>query len=184
MTTIQVRLLSILLLISAGLNVGLGRMVVANRNRGSQLVPVGTTMPALRVKDRSNASTTIRYSDAGVPTLVYIFSPKCGFCKRNGDNIAALERQTAGRVRVIGVTTITDGLAQFISDTGMNFPVYTDLDPSLSKAYHTGATPQTFVIGNDGRLRQAWAGAYGGSVQKNVESFLSIHLPGLPAKHT
>jgi len=183
MNALKSKALLVVLLISAGVNVGIGRMIITSHSRPATVdVAPGTLMPPLRAVDRSSTATVINYSDVSIPTIVYVFSPKCGFCQKNAENMAALARLTSGRYRLIGISTITDGLTDFVEQTNITFPVYTKPDPSVGKAYRLAGTPHTFVIGPDGRLKQAWAGAYIGQVQSKIEAYFSVKLPGIKTK--
>jgi peroxiredoxin len=162
------------------MNFALGRIVMKARARPpASAVPARTVMPALRVVDHSSSqSVTIVYTDVPVPTVVYLFSPHCKFCRQNAKNMSSLVSQVAGKYRIIGVSLATDGLDEFIGETMIKFPVYTNLDPKVATAYKAGATPQTFVVGHDGRLLSMWTGEYVGTTRKSVESFFGVRFPG------
>ena len=113
-----------------------------------------------------------------MPTIVYLFSPECGFCRKNEKKMAALVSNVSGKYRVLGVSLATDRLDEFLHEAGIHFPVYTNLEPEVAKAYKAGATPQTFVIGRDGRLRAMWTGAFTGDNEKSVGTYFKFHLPG------
>jgi peroxiredoxin len=177
MKTLSTRLLIALLLVSAGLNFALGRIVVNSRVRHtSPAVAKGATMPALRVNDLEGRPVTIPYLDVSTPTIVYLFSPHCVFCKKNVKAMASLQGQLSGSYRFIGVSLAKEDLKQFIKESDLHFPIYTDLDPAIATAYKAGATPQTFVIGRDGRLQSMWTGYYSDAVKQEIESFFRVRI--------
>lgn len=165
-----------LLILSASINLGLGTMLIKTRHRSQSAIRMGTIMPPLHVLDQSNRSVTIDYGEVPVPTVVYVLSPSCTFCRQNMKNMTTIGRVTAGRFRIIGLSIVAKGLEEFSKEANMGFPVYSNLDSSASRAFRLGGTPQTFVIGHDGRLQAMWTGAYFGSTQKKVEAFFRIHL--------
>lgn len=180
MGKLQGRTLLGLLCVSTCFNIALGRIVIVSRTRTpAPVVAAGTGMPALRAIDHAtNRAVTVGYGDVRVPTVVYFFSPSCGFCKKNEKNIASIASQTAGKFRIIGISLSTDKLDDFIREAEITFPVYTNLDPTVGKAYRIGATPQTFVVGPDAKVKSMWTGAFTAVTQKSVEAFFSLRLPG------
>jgi peroxiredoxin len=177
----QTKLLTLALMVSGAVNVTLARVVLKRSSRpASPPVQIGTVMPPLRVLDSAKNSASIPYDDISIPTVVYVFSPHCGFCRKNAKNIASLANQVSGRFRVIGVSLQTDGIDKFVEETGITFPVYTDMDPGVKQAFRAAGTPETYVIGPDNRLRRIWKGAYASPTKQSVEEFFGVQLPGLP----
>ncbi len=43
----------------------------------------------IEVQSPAGQRRSVRF-DAGLPTVVYFFSPTCGWCERNWDNVLAL----------------------------------------------------------------------------------------------
>jgi peroxiredoxin len=117
------------------------------------------------------------------PTILYYFSPACGWCERNWLNIKALQASTEGRYRFIGLSTTPD-VKKFMQDHGLLFDVYSNLSADTVRAFHFGGTPQTVVVGSDGRVQYTWMGAYGKGQQRAVERALDIILPGLSSPET
>jgi len=172
-----------LLVISATLNVGLGRVVLSSRHEAATSAngPIGEVMPPIRAVDLNGGAATLFYGSASVPTVIYVFSPNCKFCQKNAHNLAALAGQISGRFRIIGISLTTKDVGQFALEHDMRFPIYTNVDAAVKKAFHMGGTPQTFVVGRDGRLQKMWRGAYGSSNQKSLEDFFGLQLPGFPS---
>ena len=46
-------------------------------------------------------------------------------------------------------------------------------------AYRLGGTPATILVGSDGRVQRAWAGAFQGRIETEIESLFGVSLPGL-----
>lgn len=46
-----------------------------------------------------------------------------------------------------------------------------------------GSTPQTIVVGSDGRVVENWLGAYTGDTLVAIENFFLVEMPGLVSDH-
>jgi len=168
------KLLIALLLLSAGINVALGSAIWKTRLHASQSeAPIGKIVPPIVGLDAGGHKVVVPYSTTDLPTVIYVFSPSCAFCKRNADNVTAMARQLAGRYRLLGVSTTTKDIDRFVADHKIDFPVFTQLEPSVHSAFRMGVTPQTFVVSRDGILLKTWKGAYLGSSKSAVEGFFS-----------
>ena len=69
--------------------------------------------------------------DGVLPTVLYYFSPTCGWCERNWDNVRALSAAAPGRYRFIGLSS-TPKIEQFMRDRQLDFEVYTEAAFSTS----------------------------------------------------
>jgi hypothetical protein len=122
--------------------------------------------------------------DAGVPTVVYFFSPTCGWCERNWNNVRALSAASAGRFHVIAVSGETD-LQKFVDSHHLqDVEIYGGLTPEAHSALGLASTPHTLVVSAQGVVSYDLVGAYEGSVLRQVEDLFDVSLPGLipPAK--
>jgi len=167
----------LLLVASASLNV-----LQANRLRavedGTRLaLEPGTMAPVLEVTTLDGQPRTIDFS--GRTTVLYYFSPECGWCEKNWLNVKALIAGTHNRVRFIGLST-TSQVEEYLAERRLGFEVYTGLDLETVRAYGFGGTPQTVVISPEGIVKHVWAGAYGDRVQREIEETFGFALPGLP----
>ncbi len=137
----------------------------------------GTVAPPLTVKTLGGQSVEIGFS--GRPTILYYFSPSCGWCEKNWLNIKALIARTSERYRFVGLSTTAD-VGAYLAARRLSFEVYTGLSLEDVRAYHFAGTPHTVVIRGDGRVERAWAGAYASAQQAEVERAFGIVLPGVP----
>jgi hypothetical protein len=131
------------------------------------------------VKSLDGAPIDITFRDQ--PTILYYFSPSCGWCEKNWLNIKALVAATQGRYRFVGLSTTPDVLA-YLEGHRLSFEVYTGMNLETARAYHFGGTPHTVVIGADGRVAHSWSGAYTGQQQGDVERAFGVVLPGIQAR--
>ena len=138
---------------------------------------IGTQVPGLEVTDLMGQPFRIEYQSAKVPTVLYVFSPSCTWCQRNGPALKELANGIRGHYRLIGISLSTDGVAEFIKAHQMDFPVYSSPQAESASVYHLGATPETIVLSPSGTVLAAWRGAYVAAARTLVEKYFSVHLP-------
>lgn len=164
------------LALSASMNVGLVMKLGAVEERSRPGLHIGDAVPAIL----STLPASKLKADAK-PTLVYHFSASCGWCERNWSNVVALANQTQGRLRVVAVS-IAPLPSGFQAARNLSIEIVDNLPASTVAAYKLAATPQTILIGADGRVAESWFGAYSGSFAKQLESFFRVRLPGLETR--
>jgi peroxiredoxin len=164
--------------LSLALNVALGHVLLTNRRAPTSSVEtlIGHVMPPLRALDLEGRKVDISYQSDNRPTIIYVFSPMCKFCQNNAVSIASLAEQVSATFRIVGVSLVKQDVERFARERSMRFPVLTDVDPKVKDAFHMTGTPQTYLVGADGRLKKVWKGAFFGETRKNVEAFFGVHL--------
>jgi peroxiredoxin len=140
---------------------------------------VGTIVPPLTANRLDGQKDAISYRDTTQPTVLYIFTPSCGWCARNMENLKTLLDKDGGQYRFIGLSLSADTLPEYVAKNELRLPVYSDLSPEALKTYKLGSTPQTIVISPEGKVLQDWVGAYVGDQKSQVEAFFHVNLPGL-----
>lgn len=182
-------ILTILAVTSVSINVRLAKKlremkdVVAFLNKEDGLV-TGTTVPAIRAKDINDNPASISFSGVSSPTILYVFSPSCGWCAGNLANAKHLARTVAGRFRFYGVSLSDERLRDYVAENGIDFPVYAGISEDTRASYKMGATPQTIVVSSDGKILKSWSGAYLPDTAREIEQYFNVHLPGMiAAKH-
>lgn len=136
----------------------------------------GAVVPDLKVLDLSGKLNLISYGDSSKVTVIYFFQPHCTWCQRNSAAINELASRLSGRYRLLGLSPVQDGLAEFLSSHHVTFPVYTGFSRSSLASYHLGSTPETIAIAPGGVVLGSWDGAYIGPTKTAVEHFFSISL--------
>lgn len=146
--------------------------------KSEQTITTGMRLPPLTAQDMSGHNITIRYDETERPTLLYVFTPACGWCKKNEDNISSLASQTVDRLRIIGVTLSQDGLVEYVAN---RFPPVKVIKPDsrTTIAYKLSGTPETILVSSQGVVLRVWKGAYADSTQRELEEYFHIKLPGL-----
>lgn len=154
--------LLLLLIASLSLNVYLGWSI---KQRGS--VPQNTTtlLPGMTVDQVTAIGTdgnplTILYNDTDKPTVFYVITPSCIWCKRNQANINKVAETKSNDFRFIGLSLAEPGLKEYIEEHHFKFPVYTGLTARTLQSLGLGSTPQTIVISPEGKVLKVWTGAY------------------------
>lgn len=178
-------LLTILLLCSLALNFQLARKVASLKESlatspGGGRLTVGDPVPPIEAKDLDQRPAVISYLGSEQPTVLYVFSPQCGWCSRNLQNMKALAESARGRYRFAMLSLSRNSLREYVAENGLgDIPVYGDLSEGVKEAYKITGTPRTIVVSNEGRVLKVWAGAYAGATQKEVEEYFNLKLPGL-----
>ena len=171
-----------LLVASLGLNVAQGQKLRALGRGGEASLPIGSRVPPIDLASAEGESRRIAYTPDALPTIVYFFSPRCGWCKRNWDSLATLERATRGRYRLLAVTTADPDANR---DLARALPVSAGwrMSERSRHAYRFSGTPHTLVVSADGRVAGSWAGAYTGTTKEQVERFFQTRLPDIQRSH-
>ncbi len=82
-------------------------------------------------------------------------------------------------MHIIGLSLSNDGLKEYISEHGINYPVYVSADAAKNSDFVQNATPTTVMVSPSGKIDSVWRGAYVGKLQGQVEQRLKVHLPGV-----
>lgn len=146
---------------------------------------VGAWVPPLEVIDPSGKSTVLSYSKSVGPTVLYAFSPDCGWCKRNLTSVRALAEQTADRYRFVGLSIGNAATTNYDDQHEVNFPVYVPTSQGNLSLYKLERTPHTLVISPDGYIVKSWQGAYMGDMTRQLRDFFGVEIPAAdqsPAK--
>jgi peroxiredoxin len=147
--------------------------------KAEQSLAAGTVLPPIEAKDLDGHPKTVEYNSSDLPTVLYVFTPPCGWCAKNISNVKTLAEETRGRYRTIGLSLSSTGLREYVNKNGLEFPIFTDLPPQVVLSYRLGGTPETLLVSNAGKLIREWKGAYTGSTKKEIEEYFKLELPGL-----
>lgn len=173
--------LTTMLALSLGLNVYLaGNGGLTPRPKPIVPLKPGASLPAsLNVEDATGKPIRVNFADDTRPTVLYVLSPQCGWCRRNEANMKALYAADSDKYRFVGVSLVSQNLAKYVSDKREPFPVYL-LSSKDAVQLHVAGTPETVVVGPDAKVIHAWEGVYIQQNQAEVEKYFGVKLPGLP----
>jgi len=170
--------LTSVLCISLGMNVTLAERFRSSRAVHEAGIRVGAKIIGLAVEDPTGVLSSMRL-DSGRRTVLYVFSPTCGWCKRNLNNIRALAQRQSTDLGFVGLSTTSNKLKEYLSATPMPFPVYAAKGGKLPKDIDLSSTPQMMVVDPKGVVEKVWQGALQGEHQAEAEKYFHIKLPGL-----
>jgi hypothetical protein len=94
-------------------------------------------------------------------------------------NMRALVENAGNRYRFVGLSLSSDQLVDYVKENNLEFPMYTDLPILAMREYKLGGTPQTLVVSPKGQVTRIWSGAFAEDLQKEVEEYFSVKLPGI-----
>lgn len=176
--------LTVMLVASVVLNIMLALKVreltgAQNAARSERELKIGAEVPPIMAKRLDGVSGAITYADSNRPTVLYIFTPQCGWCTRNLDNLKTLINRKSEEYRFIGISLSGEDLEKYLVEHQLKFPVYTDIPKEAGEAYRMGGTPHTIVISPQGQVLQNWVGAYAGDQKSQVEAYFNVILPGI-----
>ncbi len=174
----------ILLVASVILNVALAEKLRGANNKLSKVeteanIAIGATLPDMEAKNLDGTFAIFSFSKSQRPTIVYIFSPSCGWCEKNLENIKELVEQTNKEYQFVALSTSNKNLAEYVAENNWKFPVFRDPSPATISAYKLGGTPRTIVISEEGKVVKNWSGAYMANLQKDIEEYFQVKLPGI-----
>lgn len=173
-----------LLVCSLAINLILARRV-ANLKRTIAVIKsesrlaLGDTLPAIVAKDPHGRTAVLNYSETQLPTVVFIITPTCGWCTKNVMNMRALVKNAGARYRFVGLSLSSDKLSDYVKENKLEFPIYTDLPILTMREYKLSGTPETIVVSPQGQVTRIWSGAFAEDLQREVEDYFSVKLPGI-----
>lgn len=94
-------------------------------------------------------------------------------------NMRALVKNTGDKYRFVGLSLSSDKLIDYVKENKLEFPIYTDLPILTMREYKLGGTPQTIVVSPQGQVTRIWSGAFAEDLQREVEDYFSVKLPGI-----
>lgn len=172
------------LFISGALNFMLARQVkndfkVIHDMKAAKRLGVGTKVPNIAGKSPDGKPIEINFATLGKPTILYVFTPTCGWCKRNFNNMMALHRNVEGRYAFVGVSLTSADVAKYVKQQAIDYQVVDEIPDSVKDSYKLGGTPTTIVVSPDNKVLKIWFGAYDGQLLTEVSNYFEVSLPGL-----
>lgn len=141
---------------------------------------VGDAVPALEGTTVDGRPSRVEYGKIDArPTVLYVLTPTCSWCRRNARNIQAVVDNDSGRHRFVFVSLHSEGLAELAKTLPRRIELVAEVATDSRKSYFLGATPQTLVISSRGVVLRHWNGAYDRDVGQEVARYFDVTLPGL-----
>jgi thiol-disulfide isomerase/thioredoxin len=173
-----------LLCASLMINIALSRRISSIKHSLEQqtqqhLLLPGTRVPPLYGKGVTGGPQVVTYDRVNVPTLIYLFTPQCGWCRKNLPNLHALAEHSGPNYRLVGVSLTSKDLSDYLQREHLSdLPVLTDPSEATTSAFRFGGTPETILISPAGDVEKVWVGVYQGHVKSEIENSLNLQLPG------
>ena len=138
-------------------------------------VAVGAQLEYLDVAGESGRRESVELRSSALPTVLFVYSDSCAWCRRTLPAFAALARERSSEYRFVALCI---GMQSLVVDA----PVATYTAPAKATAEMLKATtvPQTLLIGKDGKVLQVWVGAYVKATRRSVEEYFRLRLPEAP----
>jgi hypothetical protein len=144
-----------------------------------RVVEPGTRLPEFVLTSfAGGVENRVAYDEAPEGTVLYVFSPQCGWCRRNEANIAALRTCTEGRYAFKAVAVNREGMLEYFQGAPP-YPVLLDESRELVTVARVKSTPTTIVTSRDGVVLAGWAGAFQYVIESDLESYFECQLPGV-----
>lgn len=140
---------------------------------------VGQTLTALNGVDINGQRTSVAYNQDLRKVVFLSFAPGCGACDENMPNWETLAKELDSKsYRVVAVSLVPTGVKEYLSHYNLGeIPVLASVDSQDRVSYRLRFTPQTILVGPDGKVEKVWTGAIRGERRKEVEKSLGIKLP-------
>jgi peroxiredoxin len=153
--------------------------VLASRPDRTLEVRAGTVLPTLEGVGSHGNRHSISYGQDARKTVLLVFSPRCRACGENLLNwdaiINGIDRRS---FRLFAISLQSKGFNEYADRYRVNdLTILTEVDPKYRVAYNLALTPQTILIGVDGKVERVWTGLFQKEDKKEIEQALNVRLP-------
>src|SRR5262245_16661327 len=141
----------------------------------SQMLALGTPMPAFSLPDTVSSRTVSSTELAGKPSVVIFICNHCPYVKRIREGLAAFGRTCAERgVPMVAISSndpktypddAPDKMKAEANEAGYSFPYLFDESQSVAKAFAAACTPDLYIFDKAGNL--AYRGQFDDARPKN-----------------
>jgi protein-disulfide isomerase-like protein with CxxC motif len=144
-----------------------------------QLVKVGDRVSPVTLETLGKQEIQIKWGADARPTIVYAFTPICGWCKRNLEAMRTVAAHASG-YHFIAVSLTANGVSDYVKANDLKVPVYI-AGKDAAKQLGLSGTPSTIVITPNGKVKEFWRGVYWGKVGEEVSRVFNVKLPEVKA---
>ena len=150
----------------------------SERTRASRQMSlrVGDHLADVSLEALSGSATTLSWQ-TDLPTVIYVFSPACIWCKMNLTAAKGLIAGVTGRYRVVGISPTRVGLSDYLRKAHFELPVYV-MAPKQN-SLHLTKTPETIVVSKDGTVTNVWLGAYSKPIAGDIFHTLGVRVASI-----
>ena len=144
---------------------------------------VDQAVPNIAGKTIDGKPIEINFAASHKPTILYVFTPTCGWCKRNFENMTTLRHGVENRYVFVGISLTDKDLADYVKAHNIDYPVVTGISEGTRTVYKLGGTPATIVVSPENKVLKTWTGAYNALLQAEISNYFNVKLPGLLAQN-
>src|SRR5262245_26128364 len=114
---------------------------------------IGTAAPDFELPDLAGQRRKLS-SFRGKELLLIFFNPKCGFCTKMADDLAALplDGENGRAIPVVVTTGDREDNLQLIGRYGVRCPVLLQKEMEVASQFHAQGTPMGYRIDREGRV--------------------------------
>jgi peroxiredoxin len=151
----------------------------ANINAKNKEPKVGMKMSYFSGFNEKGEEVSFEWEKDKRKTLVLVFSPTCGFCKKNMVNWQAILKDIdRTKFRPLLVSGITTNVMEYLEYYKIeNVPILFQPEPKLVVEYAMYMTPQTILMDSNGTVEKNWMGAIQPEQKSEIEQMLEVKLP-------
>lgn len=155
------------------------RTLNSSVQNGQTALAEGQLMAPVTGIDVSEQKQLFEWGKDNRKTLLMIFSPHCGYCQQNMPNwTAILQGIDKSAYRVVMISSISEGVKEYIDRYQIkDVPIIVEPEPKVLVDYQMYVTPQTILLGSDGKIERYWIGEITGEQKTHVEQSLNVILP-------
>ena len=171
--------ISLLLLLNVVLLIQNRALKSAERKAVGVSLSEGRSMPAIAGFDLAGRERVFEWNTDTRKTLLFCFSPRCGYCKANMPNwLAIIKTIDRSAFRVVMVSSISEGAKEYLDQYNIrDIPVLIEPSPTVLVDYAMHVTPQTVLLDPGGRIENAWPGVFTQQQKPLIEQALRLELP-------
>jgi peroxiredoxin len=116
-------------------------------------LPIGTVAPDFELPDLAGERHKLS-EFRGKDLVVIFFNPKCGFCTKMADDLAALPigGENGQAVPVVATTGDREDNLQLVGRHGIRCTVLLQKEMEVAAQFHAQGTPMGYRIDNEGRI--------------------------------
>jgi peroxiredoxin len=127
----------------------------AHSSTGNTHAEVGKAAPDLSIQSLDGKRHISLSELSGKVVIIDFWATWCKPCRTSFPNLEEVAKTGGDRVEVIAISVddTKDGIADFVKETGVTFPIAWDEGHAIADRWGMGTMPTTFVIDGSGVVR-------------------------------
>ncbi|MGE0321682.1 MAG: TlpA family protein disulfide reductase [Polyangiaceae bacterium] len=138
---------------------------------------LGSEAPTFQLKKFEGTESLSPSDSRGKVTIIDFWATWCAPCKDSFPAYEAIAREHPGEVVVLGISEDEkpDGIAAFVAETGVTFPIAWDEGQQVASQYDPSTMPTSYILDRNGIVRFVHVGfnpGDEGTLREQVSSLL------------